>query len=293
MTDIKWGFSGEEARVKTVQYDAQVQAAKDSRGPDEFFLREGETTRLLFLDDLDFFYHRHMLPDGKRYVPYTCLTETGNCPLCKANKSKSWVGCATVIDLDRSSVASQNAKNPGRVYAYNKLVIAAKGEARNRLLYLRENMAGGSLKFSIIKFHRTSSTKNSSLGESIDFVKTVDLEWIKAFAAKHLKKALEFRTDSAGKPMTAKEWLSPYDYYKIFAMLDPARLAAVAGIPYNPQTNARSIGNALDDLDGVGGLGSDDDLGLDGGFDSNAGNSGDAGGDDDLLGADTGIDDLL
>ena len=154
-------------------------------------------------------------------------------------------------------------------------------------------MAGGSLKFSIIKFHRTSSTKNSSLGESIDFVKTVDLEWIKAFAAKHLKKALEFRTDAAGKPMTAKEWLSPYDYYKIFAMLEPAKLAAIAGIPYNPQTNARNIGNALDDLDAPGsGLGSNDDLGLDGGFDSNVGNA-NAGGDDDLLGANTGIDDLL
>lgn len=278
MNDVKWGYSGEEARKMTQQYDAQMQANKEmSRNRvDEFYLKEGESASLLFLDDLDFFYYRHVLPNGNGgYNNYTCLTEKGNCPLCKAGKSRSWVGCATVIDLTRSYPSKQH---PGRIYKFKKLVIPAKGDSRNRLLYLRDNQAKGTLKFSILKFHRGATSK-VSLGESIDYDKTVNMEWIKAFASKHLAPALSAYVGKDGKAPTIKEWLTPVDYCAAFPFLDPQKLASIAGVAY---ASGSQVGSVLDPLDELGGLASSD-TGLESGFDAGLGGNDASGGIEDLL----------
>ena len=63
MTDIKWGFSGEEAKVKTVQYDAQIQAAKDSRGPDNKLViaAKGEARIRLLYTESGTYFHKSRL----------------------------------------------------------------------------------------------------------------------------------------------------------------------------------------------------------------------------------------
>ena len=280
MSDIKWGYSGEEAKKMTQQYDAQVQANREmSRNRvDEFYLKEGETADLLFLDDLDFFYYRHVLPNGNGgYNSYTCLTEKGNCPLCKAGKSRSWVGCATVIDLTRSYPSKQH---PGRIYKFKKLVLAAKGDQRNRLLYLRDNQAKGNLKWSVITFHRGATSK-VSLGESIDYKKTFNMDMIKQFAAQFLQPALGAYVGQDGKAPSPKDWLTPVDYQSAFPFMDAQKLASIAGVAYTTSTVNTVASNPLDSLGDLGGLGGNDDLGLDAGFNASAG------------GSDTGIEDLL
>ena len=132
----QWAYEGDAAVQKTQQHDATMALQLELRKMQlkEFYLKAGESTQLLFLDDFKFFYYRHLIPNGRGgFDPVTCLSELGDCPLCKAGKAKQWVGCATVIDLRRSF---ESTKNPGKVYKFQKYILAAGQEGRNRLLHL-------------------------------------------------------------------------------------------------------------------------------------------------------------
>lgn len=291
MANVQIFFKGEEAIQQGVQDDAFQAARREAMRNklDEFYLQKGEATRLLILDDDPTAYYRHVLPNGNGgYDPFTCLTDKGNCPLCAAGKPKRYVSIYTVIDLNR---VIQSKKNPGKEYRYKKYILAAGGDDRNRLLHLRK-LNGGSLKLAVLSFSRGETSKKS-LGESIDFVSRVNLEWIKTKLAPLVLKALPAYADQKGNAPKISDWLSPADYEKVFPFIEAEKLAAMAGVAFKGSGTSGASGG-VDDL-GLGDLGlgtTSTDLGLEAGFDSGIGADDDLGLGS-LGGASSGIEDDL
>lgn len=257
---------GAEAIERGMQEDAAARVRREQlrNKVDEIYLdKDGETTRVLILDDDATSYYRHMLPNAYGgYDPYTCLTEKGACPLCAAGKSRSYVTLFTVVALDR---IIKSTKTPGKEYRFQRYVMVAKSDERNRLNLLRKDN-GGTLKLAVLRLHRAPGSKKA-LGESIDFVQRVDINWVKANLVPALVKTLPAYAHDNKTP-TVQEWLTPVDYDAAYPLLEPAKLAAVAGVPYKGGASQSII--APDDLGlnlGGGGLGSSpDDFNLDAGF---------------------------
>ena len=100
-----------------------------NQGTDRFWVRRGEETRVLLLEDAPFEIWEHELRiGGRRGYYYTCRASMpGGCPLCKAGNQPYYVALFSAIHL-----AEWKKKDGTRVKNAKVLVAAKVGMARVR-----------------------------------------------------------------------------------------------------------------------------------------------------------------
>lgn len=102
------------------------------RAPRRFYLKEGESKNIVFLDDQSFRFHEHNLWLGNTMANKTCLASVGlECPLCKAAAEQDETAISikanpvvayTVLHLYSEPWTSKN----GKTYHFAKELLVAK-----------------------------------------------------------------------------------------------------------------------------------------------------------------------
>jgi len=157
-----------------------------------FFVRPGESSKVVFLDDIWFVVWEHRFTIGKdRYNYETCIDDVeGECPLCDAGVGRYVAVATTVLNLWKDKEGK---------FRVSKKLLVAKRDAKDRLVR-RQNALGG-LKGKVFVIYRDKSKTSNSVGTDIEYEKDIDLSSLKEYCPK----GVEF-----------EEWIKPYNYPEIF-----------------------------------------------------------------------------
>jgi hypothetical protein len=153
-----------------------------------FFLRPGESKRVLFLqDEKDFVnYHEHeiVLPTGRVRVWCSRSNDSRNrCYLCDLGLKKYWVAVGTILDLDGFITRE------GRRVKPVKRIYAIKYRSSSVLsMYIRDLMSeipNFTLKYAEFKVSRTPTSNSPSSGDLFTFVKIWKKEDVEKLASEN------------------------------------------------------------------------------------------------------------
>lgn len=219
MKFLKTGAAAHEEMVKS---DIERQA---SYAPFRFWLKEGENTKITFLDgallddgllNLTSFYE-HMLPKGpgrKGMDNWCCTKEEEPCPICEETNFSSLVSVFTI--LDHTKWTDKNGKEHVNV----KRLYACRGDTVKRLQLKAAQYEGLiGVTFQVARIGKTSP----SVGSDYDFVSKTPIPEIAAF--------LNLKTED----------LAPMDYSKEIKYLTAAELRKVG---FGTAGGGQSVGSA-------------------------------------------------
>ena len=239
---MSWYSTGKEGVERGKKKAEDDKLRRESRAPFKFRLKVGETKKATFLDDPNFFFSLHTVPNGKGgYDDFTCLNDTENCPLCERGDHASYVLAATIID--HTGYVDKEEKRHRHV----KQLAIFKQVAQKRILKRKDAADGNSLKLCCLSFSRDGD-KECSTGEEITFLKKL--------SSQELLKAVPKDIKDKGKE-EIKKWFTPYDLEKIFKPKSVKELRALTGCKtpvgsvdeeelFGENTEKISEGDALD-----------------------------------------------
>jgi hypothetical protein len=225
--------------------------------PWRFFLKVGQTTRIIFLDDftkvryvdlpgsgetvkqptVPFCFNEHNLTiDGDWKNWFTCLAKMDPpCPICSENHYKYYIGMYTILAewQDQDGVAH-----------WSKRLFAAKIDAIERIrMKQSQYRKDGRLpegQFQFCMFHVSRSSERSVVtGDDLEFIKKLTKDEVAALLP---------------KPQQGQEPLSidPYDYMKLFAPKPKAELEKLmkSGRVQPPRSKKSSVSEKPDGFSG-------------------------------------------
>lgn len=233
----KWFKQGKDGKAESQKKDAVAKARAEARGPQRFWLKNDMDAKVTFLDTPAFFFSEHNLElQGKYFNFFTCITDYDVCPPCEDGKAPSWVVVGTVIDH------SVYTKDDGTVIRDQKKLFVAKGQARQNLLKQIERREND-IKYSHYFISRGSGKQECGTGENFDFEKKL--------TKANLEKYIKARWDKDNKKYTDKEveeFLTPYNYEKLFAPKTTEELRKIVGgaPPVGSEEDDLKIGDAID-----------------------------------------------
>lgn len=190
-------FKGAEDALKFLSEEKErmQQEASDPRKY-RFFMKKGNSTKVIFLDDLLFPVKEHRYKANGHYNNWeTCVRDIeGECPLCEADNRAYLALVTTIIDL-----TPYEKKDGTQVLASKKLMVVKHGGAE-KLLRRQKNL--GTLVGKKFELFRSNDPKGEATGTDIDYEKDVELDALKQYAPEGID---------------PEEWLKPFDYKEIFA----------------------------------------------------------------------------
>lgn len=202
--DEAMGFLEEEKEKQQKEYES-------NRNPKNFrfFVKKGNSTNIILLDDLLFPVYEHRFKKDGHYNNFeTCTKELeGECPLCESDNKPYLAMVTTIIDL-----TPYERKDGTKVEASKKLMVVKKGNAEK---YLRRQKNMGTLVGKKFNVYRSSDPKGEATGTDLEYEKDVDIEILKQFAP---------------DGVDPNEWLQPYDYKELFAPKSVAELRNIIGL---------------------------------------------------------------
>jgi hypothetical protein len=241
-----WFQTGKAGEKRSAQVDAEAQARRERTGPMRFYLKPGESAKVTFLDNPQFFLSEHNLKIGNSYYNFfTCLSDFDTCPICESGDSPSYIVVGTIINHkpweDRD----------GNEHKNQKMLFVAKGRARQRILK-RIEQNDGDLKYCVLEMTRGTGQTECATGEDFAFLKRLTAAQVK-------------KLNTEGED----DWLKAVDYEKVFEPKDPDELRKIVGgaAPVgaddsgsdDPESDDQDDSDAGDDDGG----GEEDDLSID------------------------------
>lgn len=229
-----WFKKGKEGRAESEKKDAQAKARQEARGPLRFWLKNETEAKITFLDSPDFYCSEHNLQlNGKWNNHFTCLGDFDVCPPCEQGDAPSYILVGTVIDH------SVYIDDEGKEFRDQKKLLVTKGQARQNLL--RQIDKRGNLKFAHYTLARGKSKQECSTGETFEYEKVLTKE--------SLVKYIKAVWDKQNKKYTDKdieEFLTPYDYEKVFAPKTSEELRKIVGgvAPVGSSEEVEAIGGS-------------------------------------------------
>lgn len=222
--------TGSAGRQESEKFEAQQKArAEQMRNmPREFWMSRGETQKVLFLDNPDFYVKRHSIKIRNSYEKVTCIEDMGigECPGC-SQKAPAYCIAATVITL----TPVEDAK--GNTYVYQKRVLCVSGDSKKYLEKVQDKR--GSLQYCIVELSRGTAENSPAVG-AYDYEGKISKEGFE----KLKNNILEAKTNG-DTPIA--EYLKPFDYAKVFAPLPIADLHKMFGT-----SPSASYGANMDDF---------------------------------------------
>lgn len=182
-----WFLRGKEVFDKKKQLDIVAKARKE-RYIQRFFLKAGESAKIVFVDSEPFGIWEHNLRiDGKWGNFYTCCKEIQPCPICKnfPESRPTWTVYFTVLDL------RPYTKRDGQTVKFRKILYPAKGSTIAKIEDLLNKY--GSISGLCFKVSRLTDD-DSNCGRDFEYIGKVDI--VKKFG---------------------KEYAIPIDYAKVLA----------------------------------------------------------------------------
>jgi hypothetical protein len=159
---MTWYKKGEEGIKEKVKQD-KLREERASKTAHRFWLKEGNSAKIMFLEDEGFFCYVHQLKvDGNWNNFATCVRDIKPCPICEAGKDYKpiFTGHYSIIDF------TPYEKKDGTKVKYTRKILPAKGSAIMRLHDLRKKY--GKLKGLIFEVKRYSS-KEPNCGGTFDY----------------------------------------------------------------------------------------------------------------------------
>ncbi len=206
MSQANWYQTGKEG-FETAQ--RKIEEAKSQYGPMRFWLKQGGSAKVTFLDSEGFYFQEHNLKiNGKWGNYFTCLKDFSECPLCESGDRSGYMCAYTIIDH------SKYETKQGKVIQNQKKLLVVRPQVMNKLARRREALEGN-LQFGVFRFSRDGA-QECSTGEDIEFVK-------------RLSKADVLKFKPAGGTMSDEEWLAPFDYMTLFAPKSVDELRKISG----------------------------------------------------------------
>lgn len=185
--------------------------------PFEFFLREGETKRIIIVDDTDFCLWRHSVKLGeKKFVQLTCragMDGGAGCPLCAMGNNRRYYGFVTIIDTIGYKAA--NGEQKGK---YMRYLFPMPNRDLERFIALRTKHT--SLVGALIDVQRTSKDA-SRLGDMWDIVYADGKPVMGPQILEDKKLAYKSKKDGKLYPP------EPFDYRKIFEPKTEGEIKAI------------------------------------------------------------------
>ena len=200
---FKTGAAGRQESEKfEAQQKARVEHLKNM--PREFWMSRGETQKVLFLDDPDFYVKRHSIKIRNSYEKITCIEDmgVGECPGC-SQKSPAYCVACTIITL------TPVKDNKGNTYVYQKRFLCVSGDSKKYLEKLRDKK--GSLKYCIVELSRGTAENSPAVG-AYDFEGKISKD-----GYEKLQKSIIAAKINGDTPIA--EYFKPFDYTKVFAPL--------------------------------------------------------------------------
>jgi len=234
-------------------WDSTEDYSKDKNPSDlgmrKFYMKDGETRRVLFLDGMPFpaYFHDTWKINGEHDL-YLCLEKNAlpnnaggrGCPLCEIKNWPLFFGWFTVIDLGMVAYengkallsAYKGVKDPAKSYQFMRKLYGAKRGSEDKpgvLTRLRKRAIanGGDLAGTVWDVSREGSL-SETVGSDHQFVERIALQDVKRYLL-----------DLGANPDHLKE-MGPYDYYKEFPIptFDQLqRLAARSSVKRNEPWN--------------------------------------------------------
>lgn len=227
----KWFRTGEEGVKEAKKFDEEA-ARRRAEAMDEnvvakkrrFWLPPDKSAIFTMLDSPSFFYREHQLFIGGNWQNYeTCLSDFDNCPLDEAGMKPSYVVAASIID--HTEFVLKRGPNAGTVIKNQKRLIVFKSTARLKILKQKERRDGD---LTYCQFEATRYTaKECSTSEDFQYIKTLTLEEVKAFAPTTM-----LGKSGQQEPVDPAEWIKPFNYAEVFKPKSADDLRAlVGGVP--------------------------------------------------------------
>jgi len=215
---MSWFATGKDGMAKAEEYESNLSLIRNTKRSFWFRLKRGETCRITFLDNPEFFFKIHTVKVEDRYLPITCISDVETCPLCEAGNTPSYVRAGTIINHNEF-----RAKN-GNVYKNQKQVIVFKSIAKKVIAKLAKNN-NKTLQYAVVEVERTDAPKSLQSGDLFDFLKRLNAEKVKKFAP---------------PDVDPDEWIKPFDYAEEFAPPSIEEMIKLAGgkVPSKPPIGA-------------------------------------------------------
>lgn len=206
MSQATWYQTGKEG-FETAQ--KKIEESRSQYGPMRFWLKQGGSAKITFLDSEGFYFSEHNLKiNGKWGNYFTCTKDFSECPLCEAGERPGYMCAYTIIDH------SEYETKQGRKIKNQKKLLVVRPQVMNKLARRREALEGN-LQYALFRFSRDGA-QECSTGEDIEYVK-------------RLSKADLVKFKPADCHMTDEEWLKPFDYMTLFAPKSVDELRKISG----------------------------------------------------------------
>ncbi len=193
-----WFKKGEEG-IKEKQRQDAIREERQSKQAFRFWLKEGASARILFLDDDAFFCYVHQFKHDGSWNNYaTCVKDIKPCPICETDSKLKpvFVGHYTILDL------TSYTKKDGTTVKYSKKILPAKGSAIMRLNDLKKKY--GSLKGLVFEVKRYT-TKDPNCGSTFDYEGKISKQELKNLEVKK-KDLMPFNFEEILQPPTDEEY---------------------------------------------------------------------------------------
>lgn len=160
---------------------------KDAYRPSviNFWLKDGETREVVFIDDARFGCYEHVVPLNGSYKNFTC--SGSDCVLCGMEKNRSYREYYSILDL-----TPYKDKN-GKEHKFSRKALAATKDVA-AILQSRRSDSGGTLLGKKFRVSRSGS-KSPSCGNDWVFQSAVDLNKVPSEI-----KAYDFRETLRPRP---------------------------------------------------------------------------------------------
>ena len=188
---------------------AEDEAAKQAMGwpPDRWWMREGETKEIVFIDDNPFCCHVHSwMTHEKKWFHETCLSKISDdgCPAdgAKGVGRADYTGHLTVIDV------TGYTNDEGKEFKYQLKAFPGKTKVLNKLKKKKENK--GSLLGQL--WTLTRADKNTpNTGDDLDHVREIDaaklLKYV-TYKGKSLKDMIEKANGNGSDAVRTREFMA-------------------------------------------------------------------------------------
>jgi len=189
-----WFKKGDEGFNSKRSQDTAAKLRKE-KGITRFFLKEGESAKVVFVDETPFFCNVHQLKVGDSWRNFvTCTRDFAPCPVCNDGHKATYVAHLTCIDTREFDLKD------GKKVKNRKVLYPAKGSTILKLEDLKKKYGGlKGLAFNIKRYTKD----DPNCGSDLEKLGKVDLSKL-------------------GKDATV-----PYDYMKVLAPPTEEELAAV------------------------------------------------------------------
>ena len=217
---VKSSLTGEEGRRRILEEADRREAEREANKslvytPFRFFLRPGETTQIIIVDEApNFFRYEHDLQnkrDGRWDLHVPCIAEYANCPACvSSGKQGQYRMYLTIIDLTEFT-----GKNGTRTWSKKLYVAPASVQKKIMRIFERE----GTLRGAVIEVSRDGD-KDPRAGNDLQLQEFAPEEELAGYVETYETKDGEEMETIGGEV---------YNYDELFPDLSEEQLEVIVG----------------------------------------------------------------